>query len=564
MQAQGNVNILPLSALNVCENDSVLLTASGGNNYIWLTPLGNISADTLILNSTAAGNYQVIGFNNGNTCPDTSASVAISFFPSPTPSIAIANGTNPFCIGDSLQLTCNGYTNYQWLKDNLVLAGETNDNITIYNSGTYSVIVTDANGCVGTSADFLVQTATLNPPIIVGDTLICAGESSNLQATGNFSTYQWLLNGVNVGNGANFQASQAGTYVVNVTFGTCASNSSPFTLNIAPKPTVNISPNDTIYACNLSNPASFVASGANTYQWYNQSGAVSGQNNSEIFVYVFGTYYVIGTNAQGCKDTSENVALIQSNPIAPSINVMGSTQICEGDSVKLQTNASNVIAWLLNGELIPNSAGKTTLYAHQTGTYSLITADSCGNDTSSVFINISYISINAAFSYSPTEIYALSPVQFINESNSTGNPTWLWNFGDGNFSNAKNPRHIYATPDSFWVSLTVTLPSGCKDSISHTIYVYTMGSLFLPNVFTPNKDGENDIWKAQGIDVLHFELTLYDRWGKIVSTFSQLNDFWDGTKDGKPAPEGVYTYQYKAYFRDGRSVSKGGSVTLLR
>lgn len=562
VQPSPTLSIVPLTNLTLCVGDTIFLAANGGNNYVWLTPSGNINVDTIAI--TLAGNYQVVGTNNIGTCPDTSAITGVLFYPLPMPTINIASGTNPFCMGDSVELSCNGYASYQWFENGIILAGETNNTLTVYNAGTYSVAVIDGNGCTGTSTGILVQTSTMNLPIITGDGLLCAGESTLLQTTGNFTTYQWTLNGVNLSNNANLQVSQAGNYVLTVSFGACISSSTPFAVNFAPKPSITITPNDTVRACNFVYPVLLVASGANTYQWYKNNAILNGQTNDSLYINSFAAYCVIGSNTEGCKDTAEKTVILQAPTATATIQTVGNLAICEGDSTALIANGGNVIAWLLNGIFIPNSIGKSTLYATSAGEYSLVVADSCGNDTSNLPVTITYITVSAAFSYLPTDIYTLSQVQFTNESSTTGNLSWQWNFGDGNFSAVKNPRHVYATTDSFLVTLIVSLPSGCSDTVSHGFFVYTKGSLYFPNVFTPNGDGENDIWKAQGLEVVSFALTLYDRWGREMTTFSALTDFWDGTDKGKPAQEGVYAYQYKAVLRDGRSLTNGGTVTLIR
>lgn len=561
-QNQANVTIVPLTATSLCNGDTILLTANGGTNYTWLTPSGNVNADTISV--TAMGNYQVIGTNNGGTCPDTSLVISLNFFPLPVPIINIGSGTNPFCSGDSLALVCNGYVSYQWLKDGIPLVGETNSSLIIYNAGLYTVIVIDANGCEGIATGILVQTSTLNPPIITGDNLICANETTLLQATGNYTSYQWAFNGINISTNANINASQTGTYLVTVTFGSCVASSAPFVVNLAPKPLITIVPNDTVSACSFNFPIIIKATGASSYQWYKNNSLLGGQTNDTLLAANWGTYYVMGSNSEGCKDTSEKVVFVSYPSFVANIQTMGIPQICEGDSVALVASGGEVAAWLLNGQEIPNSAGKNPFYAKNEGEYDLVTIDSCGNDTTNTPVKVTYINIKADFSYSPTEIYTLDNVQFYNQSNITGNPQWYWDFGDGNHSINKNPRHIYTINDSFLISLIAYLPSGCTDTISKPIYVHTHGTLYLPNVFTPNSDGINDRWKADGIDVKDFHLFLYDRWGKIVSEFSSIQDDWDGTTKGKPAPEGVYTYSYQVYFYDGRSAKAGGMVTLVR
>ncbi len=562
IQPQITANILALTNTTLCSGDTAILTASGGNNYQWLTPSGSISQDTI--HTSVAGDYQVIVTNNTGTCPDTSNIISLNFLPSPTPLIVISNGTNPFCLGDSLSLTCNGYVTYQWYQDGNILAGENSNSLTVYNAGAYSVSVTDANGCEGTSTDFLVQTSTLNTPIIIGDSLICQGQNANLQAAGNYSSYQWTLNGINLANTANITATQAGTYIVTVTFGTCVASSSPFNLNFASNPTVSIIPNGNIPVCNFDFPVLLTAFGANNYQWYKNNNLIGNATNDSLYVNSLGTYQVVGTNTEGCKDTSETAIFTQIASTQASIQANGSPKICVGDSLMLIANSNNVLAWLLNGAAIPNSAGQNPFFAKNEGQYQVVIADSCGNDTANIPVNVSFIEITADFSYTPAEVFAGKAVQFSNLSQSVGNTLWTWNFGDGNTSINKNPRHTYYLYDTVVVTLIATLSSGCADTVSKPVIVHTSGSIFFPNAFSPNRDGKNDTWQAVGIEITDFQLTIYDRWGRIITTFDEITDYWDGTKEGKNLPEGVYTYQYQVTFYDGRTNKGAGTISLLR
>jgi gliding motility-associated-like protein len=89
--------------------------------------------------------------------------------------------------------------------------------------------------------------------------------------------------------------------------------------------------------------------------------------------------------------------------------------------------------------------------------------------------------------------------------------------------------------------------------------------VFIPNVFSPNGDGTNDLFSMRvGKDVTGIEMMIYDRWGKLVYQTNNLGKGWNGTYNGKDAEIGVYQYLIKVKYRDASVSTYKGDVTLLR
>lgn len=123
----------------------------------------------------------------------------------------------------------------------------------------------------------------------------------------------------------------------------------------------------------------------------------------------------------------------------------------------------------------------------------------------------------------------------------------------------------YLQKGTFCVYLTVESEQGCIDS---TAYCFEVSGyvLLVPNVFTPNGDGINDVFTVIGYGMEYIEMTVYDRWGGLIATARGSERLtWDGTKGGQPAPEGVYTYLLRYKLVDKPDVLyRSGTVTLLR
>ena len=139
--------------------------------------------------------------------------------------------------------------------------------------------------------------------------------------------------------------------------------------------------------------------------------------------------------------------------------------------------------------------------------------------------------------------------------------SWQWDFGDGNSSAEPNPLHDFREPGTYRVTLTVVDSRGCVHSYALSPYRVLAPELFIPNVFTPNADGINDVFRPDYSGVEPYALQIFDRWGTLVfSHQGSPAEGWDGyTPSGAPASEGVYYYLIqvgeKAY---------QGNVVLMR
>jgi gliding motility-associated-like protein len=101
-------------------------------------------------------------------------------------------------------------------------------------------------------------------------------------------------------------------------------------------------------------------------------------------------------------------------------------------------------------------------------------------------------------------------------------------------------------------------------SISNESCVTFLPKLWAPNAFTPNNDGKNDIFLLRGPNIESFEMTIFDRWGKIIFVSRSIDDGWDGTIEGQDAPEGAYVFKVNAVGYKGEPFKLNGSVTLVR
>ncbi len=145
---------------------------------------------------------------------------------------------------------------------------------------------------------------------------------------------------------------------------------------------------------------------------------------------------------------------------------------------------------------------------------------------------------------------------------------WNWNFGDGDSSHVQNPSHIFPASGIFPITLITYIPNSvnCIDTLfAQSVNVNSNPDLFIPNTFTPNGDGHNDIFKVRGPLYEIFYFAVYDRWGELMYDTTDPSQGWDGIFKGKQADPGVFGYYVKAKCSEGSTeIFKKGNVTLVR
>ena len=208
-----------------------------------------------------------------------------------------------------------------------------------------------------------------------------------------------------------------------------------------------------------------------------------------------------------------------------------------------------------------------------TGSYSVtmvayVSSKPLCNDTVKTMVSISD-AFKAAFTFTAVPCSA-NLVEFTGMvQNPPGTtPVWEWHFGDGTTSPEQNPNHIYSSAGNFPVQLITYIPNSlnCFDTLSaQTINVIANPEMYIPNTFTPNGDGNNDLFKVRGPSFPVFYFAVYNRWGQLVFETEDVTQGWDGMFKGKQADPGVFGYYVKAKCSEtSEEIFKKGNVTLIR
>ncbi|MBK5285979.1 MAG: SprB repeat-containing protein, partial [Bacteroidia bacterium] len=374
------VNPLPLvvtpPAPVICSGGNVNITLSGAAYYHWTPQTGitsvngsDSSAVTVSLTQTTC--YTVVGFSAEGCSATTSFCVTVN--PNPVP-VIVPSGPTVFCLGGSVDLLATPVGTYLWSTS------DTTQSIQVMSTGTFTVTVTDVNGCTGTSAP---QNVTVNPlptPSIspVGPIAFCQGDSIVLTATGGVS-FLWSNSSIT----QSIVANASGTYTVTVTDINNCSSATSVVVNVIPPPPAVISPAGPVLICS-NNPATLFANTGPgyTYQWYFNGNPIVGETTDQYTTSVPGLYSVSVTDAIGCSSVSNDVQVaLGAGPVVtivspPALGCLQNTIYIDygPQSITLTAVATPVAASYLW------STGETTqsITVTTAGNYSVIAFDANG------------------------------------------------------------------------------------------------------------------------------------------------------------------------------------------
>ena len=155
------------------------------------------------------------------------------------------------------------------------------------------------------------------------------------------------------------------------------------------------------------------------------------------------------------------------------------------------------------------------------------------------------------------------PVKF--ENKSSGENRYEWTFEKGATDITENPTYKYTVLGNKTVVLKVWNSDGCFDTAQKRMFVTSDQLGFIPNAFSPNKNGPNEVFKPAELSaVSSYSIKIFNRWGEIIYQSTDPNEGWDGTYMGADVPEGVYGYQIYAQFITGVGFLNNGSINLIR
>lgn len=620
------VTVYPLPTITssasatICSGDTlnVPLTSSDPAIFTWVaanngntigesttSQTGSPIDDFITNNSATAQNvsYSVTPTSNPGGCVGNAQTVTVTVNPAPTitgpVSTTICNGT-----AANHSLTSNLASTYTWIAgDNTNTTGESTTSqsgnvitdaisnpVSTVQQVTYTVTPTStANGCTGTPQNITIDVIPV--PVITSPAgaSICSGNVVTVPLTSNVtSTYTWVAAN-NPNTTGESTTVQTGTPLSNTLTNNSISSDQQVVYTVTPTSTPNGCPGTpfamtvTVYH-GITADFDFVKVPCVTQVTFNDSSETAPvtwlwhfgdgdsstvQNPSHIYDSI-GVYDVqlITATANGCADTT----VIQVDFVGPNpVSVSTSTAICLGNSTQLNATGGFAYSWApgtsLNDSTISNPIATpvdTTDY-----TVTISTVDTFG-DTCSQTLTTTVFAIDATM----YTIAATADDDTIAEGQSTllhaitdSLMTVNWSpSADMSNSNSFNPSVSPTQTTTYYVSILDS--AGCPKYDSVTVYVVSNKcedkDVFVPNAFTPNGDGVNDILYVRGNTIKKIYFAVYNRRGELIFETNTLTKGWDGIYQGKMADPDVFAWYILATCYSDAELEKKGNVTLIR
>jgi gliding motility-associated-like protein len=568
---------LPTSTYN-CDSNSVSFSnqtnSSTITSYWWSFGVAGQSGDT----STSAtptyryadtGTYTVtLIVNKNQECTDT-ATMRVGVYPGFYPGFKAVFG----CAGLPVDFTDTSSALYgkvdywHWnfgdpasLVDTSLIADPTYQ---YPDTGTYTVTlyVGTSKGCLDTVTAPI--TLFTKPPLSVSrDTSLCYLDTLQIGATGSGS-FSWSPN-YYISNTAVdsplVHPQVSTTYTVTLTYAPGCFNTDSVRINVVHQVSLTLSP-DTLVCTGDS--AYLRAAGNGTAYLWTPGGTLSDSTSADTYARPGSTTQYTITSSIGTCVPASGMITVTTAPY-PTLLVSGDTSICYGDSVLLRVTGGNADQYFWFPDFALNDDNTADVEADPKNTLTYVVAG-YGNglcpkpvyDT----LTVTVIPPIVPAITDDTAIVVGQPLQL----QAGGGQLYSWSPATG-LNNTGIDDPIAQLTDSITYLVKISTPQGCfaLDSVHVTVF-NTNPDIFVPSAFTPNGDGHNDLFKVEAVGIAHFTyFRIFNRWGQEVFWTSNVEVGWDGTSNGKPSEPGAYVWMASGVDYLGNTLSRKGTVTLIR
>lgn len=570
--------LFDISAQNdtICAGNSAMLTANvtgslpAGTSIIWYDApfngnfvgagtsftTGNISNDTTFY----------VGFCPGNYTIPVSVIIGTSFSYS-TANVVITDENCSQSDGSITGITVSGGAQplqYEW---NAILT--TDQDLSNAAAGTYTLVITDNNGCAATIGTYTIGENT--GPTIDTSGIVVQNDQCNqnigsimgINVTG-ISPISYAWNGqssvsadlIDIGSGF-YSLEVSDAYGCSSTL----QNIEVVNINGPSIDTTTMVISDDHCNSEVGSISGIVISGSSpfTYLWNGETTL-----SQDTLGVSSGNYELVVTDTYGCSDTVSGITVQNiSGPLVDTTTMIVTAETCNNENgsisgITVSGEAPFSYFWNSNSTSldISNLSG---------GNYDLLVEDVYGCQTSVLGITVdSYGFPTASITYFPSNIYAGDTVTYMD--NSTGDiVNSIFTLSSGIEVVDSIATEFYEDRGVYDICLKVENIYGCVDStcIEITVSPIVM-SIILPNIITPNQDGVNDYLKIEGIQ-RNYSIQIFNRWGEVIFSESPYLNIWDGTtSSGIPLSEGTYYFILNAIEDTDYEATYSGFIELIR
>ncbi len=509
---------------------------------------------------TPTGNYPIqVTDNSGNTFIINAPGdlLPCSAAPCPTLTTNVTAQTNVNCFGESTGSATvsagNGtapYT-YTWIPGSLNGAAQSG-----LAAGIYTVNIVDDEGCPGTMNVTITQPASaLTGSVNTVDASCGAndGEATAVPVGGTAGyTYVWSNTAATTNTVTGLPAGNASVTITDANGCQIIEN---FTINSAGAATLVVSSITGVVCADATNGSATVSTSGGTapfdYLW-----TPSGETTATATGLSGGNNTITVTDADGCVST-EVVTIPAPAPIVLDETI--TSTVCGSAVGEISVNASGGTG-TLTYTWVPNLGTTGTITNLIGGTYDLTVEDDNGCTVSQSYSVDVLGNLDVEASPSSVQIEAGDTVQLF----ATGATNYTWTPATGlSCNNCANPVASPTTTTTYTVVGSDNF--GCTGQATVMIIIQTVcGDIYIPSIFSPNGDGNNDKQCVYGGCIATMNYAIYNRWGEKMFETDLQSDCWDGTHRGKPVNTGTYFYKFYAMLTDGTVVENSGNVTLVR
>ncbi len=287
------------------------------------------------------------------------------------------------------------------------------------------------------------------------------------------------------------------------------------------------------------------------------------------------TVWVEVTDSLGCSDTAQQNITVYELPVISFTGtpLSGCSPLCVDFTDQSTVLNSTVTSWMWDfGFGVTSTQQNPQNCFYDQGQYSIelmaTSAQGCKDSlTVSNYVNVIPGPI-AGFTFGPQPATLNNSTITFTDLSTGGTVEWYWAFGDNGNSVLQSPYWTYTDSGSFTVMQIVSGPNGsCPDTAYGEVYISPELLVWIPNTFTPNGNGNNDVFipSFSGMSyVKEFEMMIFDRWGNMIYKTNDKYAGWDGTYNSSKVQVDTYVYKIFVTGMNGLSTDFIGEVNLIR